>query len=124
MKYRQVKYTLLLPVVCVYIGSDFFQKFVYNFLSEWMFVASDILQALVILPLVFIGGRRSRPVWLASIAAFLSICCAVFAALILSEQTSEEVKTAVSYTHLDVYKRQVLQGLTSFHSIDLKVFVM
>lgn len=96
MKYRQVKYTLLLPVVCVYIGSDFFQKFVYNFLSEWMFVASDILQALVILPLVFIGGRRSRPVWLASIAAFLSICCAVFAALILSEQTSEEVKTVYS----------------------------
>ena len=47
-----------------------------------------------------------------------------FIELMATEPSIQDAPDAVSYTHLDVYKRQVLHGITSFEAWDNGAIIM
>uniref|UniRef100_A0A1B6E6T1 Kazal-like domain-containing protein n=1 Tax=Clastoptera arizonana TaxID=38151 RepID=A0A1B6E6T1_9HEMI len=65
---------------------------------KWMFFGSYVLQLLIIVPLCYIGGKRSRPFWLACFSIFAAILCILFGIIVLFTYSSSDVATTYSLT--------------------------
>lgn len=65
-------------------------------LTEWLMLGSQILQAVIAVPLVYAGGGRHRPVWLAFLGGLVAVSCFLFASFILSEYENNQVVTSYS----------------------------
>lgn len=55
-----------------------------------------MIQAIVVVPIAYVGGRRNRPAWLAVFGGILVVFCLVFGALILTEYENYPVTTTYS----------------------------
>jgi len=67
-------------------------------LIEWLLIGSQVLQAVVVVPLAYVGGSRHRPVWLAALGGFLTLTCLIFGSFLLTEYDNYQVKTTYSLT--------------------------
>ncbi|XP_075216662.1 solute carrier organic anion transporter family member 74D-like isoform X2 [Lycorma delicatula] len=62
-------------------------------ITRWLILGSEIVQILLVIPIIYCGSERRRPSWLAGCSIFASVCCLIFATQLIVEHSTSKTST-------------------------------